>query len=471
MITIKINNIDRTSYIAWQSLRIESILTNQVDTCFFTIENYEGKTYKPSLEDEIEIFQDGTKIFAGNIKRVSEGVRTNKILTYDIECADYTRLMDKKKVAVVYEDKTVNDIIADMRDKYFPDFTISNVNCTITIPYIVFNYEIPSKCLKRLVDLTGYDWYIDYDKDIHFFEIGSNPAPFNLDDENGKYVFNSLDLNKDTSQLRNSVFVRGAEYLGELYTEKIVSTGTPLAYPLAYKYSDLTVKVDGTPYTVGIDYIDEEEDFDCLHNFEEKVIKFKEATKPTDGKLIEISGYPYVPVMVCRRNTDSINTYGEYQHYEYNKEIQDKVSAEKFGDAMLATYKDPVIKGSFQTYETGLRAGQDITIQSTIRGINENVLIDRVRTKMLTPVDLIYEVSFVSTKNSGIIELLASLVLKRERLEYRKDEIVFKTFIFADEEMSLADETPVFKDRETGPWYVAGGVKTPVIRAGFFQAS
>ncbi len=469
MVQIKINGIDRTNYISWQSLTIENILTKQVDTCSFTIENYEGKIYKPQVEDEVQVFKDDTKIFAGNIKRISEKAK-GRILIYQIECADYTRLLDKMKAAVVYENKTVNEIIADLRDRYFTDFTINGIDCEIEIPYIVFNYEIISQCFDRLSELTGYDWYVDYDKDIHFFLKGSNPAPFNLDDENGKYVFNSLNLQRDTSQIRNVVFVRGAEYLGELYTEKIVSTGTPTTYPLAYKYSGLTVKVGGTPYTVGIDYIDKEEDFDCLHNFQEKVIKFKETTKPSDGKVIEISGYPYVPVMVYRKDNDSVNTYGEYQYYQYDREIQDRVSAEKLGDSLLTAYKDPVINGSFQTYETGLRAGQDIIIQSDIRGLNETVLINRVRTKMITPTDLVYNIDFNSAKDSGIIEVLASLVLKRERLEYNKDEIVYKTFSFNDEQMSLADETAVFKNKYVLPFYVKNG-NTPIAIVGFCQCS
>lgn len=476
-ILIEINDIDKTSYVSWNSLSIENILTKQVDTCRFTIENYEGKVYKPSIEDDIKIYCDGTLIFGGNIKRITEKVRTDKILVFDIECADYTRLMDKKRVAIVYSGtpQTVNAIITDLRDKYFPDFTVANVACATTIDYIVFNYEIPSQCFNRLADLTGYDWYVDCNKDIHFFLKGSNPAPFNLDDTGAKYVFNSLNLNKDTSQIRNGIFVRGGEFLGDLYTENLVSSGTPLTYPLAYKYSTLTATISGTPYTVGIDNIDNADDYDCLHNFEEKIIRFKETTKPADKAPMVITGYPYVPVMVYRGDPTSKIAYGEFQHYQYEKGLQDRDSAEKFGDIMLEAYKNPIVKGTFKTYETGtpytIRSGQDITIQSTIRGIDENVLIDRVTAKMITPFDLIYEVSFVSTKNSGIIEILAGLLLKKQTAEFRTDEIVYKSWIFATEAIALVDSIPVFKDKETGPWYVSGGVGTPVMVAGFFQAS
>lgn len=470
-IIVKINDIDRTNYVGWKDLSVESILTRQVDTCSFTIESYIGKVYKPSNEDDVKIYRDGTLIFGGIIKRITETIRTKELLIYKIECTDYTRLMDKKEAAVVYENKTVNYIIADLKNKYFPDFTVVNVNCTIVIPYIVFNYEIISRCFNRLADLTGYDWYIGYDKDVYFFLKGLNAAPFNLDDTGAKYIFNSLDVIRDTSQLRNVIFVRGGEFLGELYTQDLIGTGTPLVYSIAYKYKTLTLKVSGTPYTIGIDNIDDPNDYDCLHNFGEKILRFKDSTKPAKDVPIELKGYPYVPVVVFREDPTSKATYGEFQHYTYDKVIQDKVSAEKFGDAMLVAYKDPIVKGTFQTYETGLKAGQDITIQSTIRGINEIVLIDRIVTKMLTPFDLIYEVSFVSTKDSGIIELLANLVLEKQITEFGVDDVVHKAWAFITETIVLADSAITFKDKETGPWYVSGGVGTPVIVAGFFQAS
>jgi hypothetical protein len=469
-VVIKINDVDKTEFVSWESLKINSILTNQVDSCNFTIQSYEGKSLSPEVEDDVKIYSDDTLIFGGNIKRIVEKIRTDELVLRDVECADYTRQMDKISVAFIYENETVNDIIADLKDKYFPDFTVNNVSCTVEIPYIMFNYENPSKCLGKLADLTGYDWYVDYEKDIHFFRRGSNPAPFNLTDESDNFIFNSLEFIEDSSQLKNAVYIRGAEFVAESYPQSIVSTGTPLVYQLGYKYSNLVVDIAGSPISVGIDNIDEEDDYPCFHNFQEKIIRFKDGTKPAEGELIGINGSPYVPITVFRTDNASIGDYGEFNYYEYNKDLQDKVSAEKFGDAILDTYKDPVKRGKFLTYDDGLKAGQDITIQSTIRGIDESVLIDRVTTRLTTPFNLVYEVSFVSTKEYGIVELLASLFLKRETAEYRTDETVYKVWIFDTEQMTLSDSTPVFKDEETGPWYVKNG-NTPVGICGFCQCS
>jgi len=469
-ITVKINDIDRTSYVVWKSLKIENILSKQVDTCNFTIENYETKIYKPNVEDDVKIYRDSDLIFGGNIKRITEKVRTDKILVYEIECADYTRLMDKKRIAALYTNQTVNYIINDLKNRYFPDFTINNVNCPIQISYISFNYEIPSQCLDRLAELTGYDWYVDYNKDIHFFDRGNNPAPFNLDDNNGKYIFDSLTLNRDTSQLRNSIYIRGGEFLGNLYTENLVGDGTSLTYTLAYKYNSITVKVNGTNYTVGVDNVDDPANFDCLYNFQEKVIKFKDTKKPANGATITVSGYPYVPIVLYLSDATSKNLYGEFQYYEYKSDIQDKDTAKNYAATMLDAYKNPVVKGTFQTYESGLRAGQDITIQSDIRGINETVVIDRVTARMITPFDLVYDVSFTSSKESGIIKVLADLLLKKTEPDNSMNDVIYKELTFTDS-ITLIDSTPNFRDRYTGPWYVSGGSNTPVGYCGFCQAS
>ena len=471
-IVIKINGTDRTNYVNWQSLRIENVLTKQVDTCSFTITNYEGKIYKPTLEDDVQIFADGTKIFGGNVKKITERIVSDKLLVYDIDCVDYTRLMDKEKVAESYSNTSVEDIINDIKNYYFSDFTTNNVSCSTVINSVIFNYEIPSKCLERLAELAGYDWYVDYDKDIHFFQKGNEVAPFSLTDESANYIYNSLVFKRDTSQMKNSVYVRGGEYLGDTYTEYHTGDGTKKVFNLAYKYTNISVTVGGTAQTVGIDNVDSEDDYDCLYNYSEKVIRFKDSNVPSSGTAVNITGNPHVPIIINRKDVDSITTYGEFSSYTYDNRIKTRQEAIDYANALLALYASPQIVGAFQTYETGLRSGQQLTINSTIRGINETVLIDRVSMRMISPSDLIYNVHFVSTKDYGIIDILAGLMINQNKNSLNDIvEFVDREWTIPSETILLADSTPNFRDRETGPWYVGGGSNTPVGYCGFCQAS
>ena len=49
-------------------------------------------------------------------------------------------------------------------------FTTNHVQTgNFLIPSIKFNYQQPSKALQSLANLVGWDWFIDPNKDLHFF--------------------------------------------------------------------------------------------------------------------------------------------------------------------------------------------------------------------------------------------------------------------------------------------------------------
>jgi len=464
------NDVDRTKNIDRNSLRIENILTSEVDNCFLRILYYGSKTFKPTVGDEIKIYDGADKIFAGIVVRITEHLLSAKLIAFDIECSDYTYFADKKLVAKTYSSQTINNIIADIASTYLTDFTTVNVSCDITIDYVAFNYEQPSKCFQRLAELVGYDWYIDYDKDIHFFSKETNLAPFNLTDTNGYYIFKSLKIIRDISQIKNVVYVRGGEYLADWFTENQFGDGAKRDFKTAYKYNSIEVKVGGASKTVGIDYVDDPDDYDCLYNFNEKVVKFKDANKPGDGVAVDISGYPYVPVIVEAKDQDSIDENGEYWFKIIDKSIKTKAGARERGKGELAAYSGRISEGSFITYKKGLRSGQLINIQSTIRDLDENFLINRVSAKMRTEDEMMYNVSLVSTKTMGIIEFLQKLLMADDRkLTINEDEVVDKLWS-GEETFTVQEESYLWNTPVSPPWYVKDG-NTPVGVVGFCQCS
>ena len=178
-IKIKIETVDKSSVIDYKSVQLNRALTNQVDTLTFRINRANSSGYKPALLDDIQVYdEDGsTIIFGGQIIEMQEVV--DGLLEY-VQCSakDYSFDMDKLLVVEVYENMTVNAIIADIKANFLSaSYDITNVNCPITIKYISFNYEYPSKCLQQLAQITDYDWYVDDTKKIYFFLKGSTPSP------------------------------------------------------------------------------------------------------------------------------------------------------------------------------------------------------------------------------------------------------------------------------------------------------
>lgn len=434
---IKINNIDRTADILTDNFDIEQILTKEVDTARLLVK---PNGWKPEVGQEIVIYDDGVKIFAGVILRITEEAIAF-ITQYALECTDYTHLMDGKQITKSYENKTVNEIISDIKTYFLPpEFTINNVNCAKKVNYIAFNYEFLSKCFQQLAELFNYDWYVDYDKDIHFFSKEANVAPFNLEDDTNKYIYNSLEIVRDTSQLRNSIIVRGGEYQGNLYTEKQIADGAQTTFNLAYKYANIGVKVNGVSKTVGADYLSNPEDYDCLYNFEMKVIIFREDNKPLEGQEVEISGNPYARVIVKIKDNISIAKYGEYQFSIYDESINSKEGARDRARAELTAYTEKISEGRFKTYEPGLKVGQKIKVISEKRGIDEEFIINRLQISLLTTSQLEYNVSLITTRTFDAIEMLQKLIEKEKKQIVIKGDEVLETIEDINENCEIQEE-------------------------------
>lgn len=211
-LTITINGIDRTANIDPSTFQKTDALTDEEDRCSFQYE-CSDVAEKPIEGQEIIITEGANKVFAGHIVSAPEVENVPGEFIYQVECGDYQRLLDKHLVVEKYENMFAGDIVKDILTKYTSGFTSVNVKQGEIIKSISFNYKYPGECFKELSELTGYNWYIDYDKDVHFFDQFTNSAPFALDDTESNY--SDLEITADISQLRNRVYFRGGTYLSD----------------------------------------------------------------------------------------------------------------------------------------------------------------------------------------------------------------------------------------------------------------
>jgi hypothetical protein len=452
---VTIGGTDRTRKIEAYSLRIDNILTSKRDVCAFSILNNTGNTYKPNLGQEVICYDGSTKIFAGVLTSIDSSAASFGMIRHRIQCQDYTRLLDQKLVPDTFENKTVDQIIATLKASYFPEhFTTTNVSAPVTIKYVAFNYKTVAKCLEELANLINYDWYIDYDKDLHFFAKESVLSPFNLSDTGGKYRYDTLVIRKDNSQIRNSVIVRGGEYLGSQLTANLQTNGVDFYYPLPYKFADFAAHLTGEILSVGIDGIDAADSYDALYNFQEKILKFKSVDTPSNGKTLKVSGKPYLPVIVKYRSTASIRsmtsaeTSGTYTSdgiYEYlivDKSINSKEGARQRAQAEILAYANTLSEGEFVTETSGLKAGQQITVQSTSRNINEDYIINKVTITQFSASLLLYSVSLITTRTFDLIDVLQRLLLEStKKIEINPNEVT-DTIYELEDTAAFSDTTP-----------------------------
>lgn len=425
-IVINIATVDRTSAIDTTSVQLNRALTSQIDTLSFSITRSDPGDYKPNLLDDIEVLEDGVSIFGGQIVDITSSVDKNPhIEVVQISCKDYSYDMDKKLVVATYSNMSVEDIVADINTNYLTGYNVTNVMAPITIGFITFNYEYPSKCFQQLAQLINYDWYVDPSKNIYFFSKEGLSSPFNLTDTGGKYVNESLKIKNDVKSIRNSIFVRGGEYEGDAITETFVADGNQITFVTAYQYSNTTLTVNGVSKTIGIDFITDPTTVDVLYNYNEKAFKFPIASKPTAGQVVAITGNPKIPVIVKVKDPVSIGIYGEFQFKIVDKSISSKQGARDRAMAEIIAYANSVDDGSFKTIQPGLGVGQKINVQSDIRGINEDFIISKIASTVNTPSSFKHTVTLMTTKTFGMIEFLQSLLLNKDKeIVINKNEVV-----------------------------------------------
>ena len=407
--SITINSVDRTSCILTNTIKITDETNDKPSSmsCSFFDHDNLGDI---ELDQEIIVTKDAVRLFAGSIlstelKRLGAGE-----MIFKIDCVDYTRILDRNLVVEGYEGMTDKEIIEDIVANYCQGsgITTTNVIEGVTINKIIFNYLQPSQCFRKICELTGRSWYLDYNKDIHYFQMETTSAPFDIDSASATY--SEMSLTKDNSDIRNRVYIRGGTYFSDFTTISQVADGEQTVFWLPNKPHEFTMKENTVAQTVGIKNIDDPLDFDYLMNFQEKYVERADGVAPTAGTVMEYT-YKYdIPVLVAVENPDSIEEIGQFEHAIFDNSILNLNDARARAQAELADYADTIVDGTFETLTDGFRAGQFMNINLSDYSVNANYLVQKVVARALGNGSYNYTVYIASTKKLGIITFLIKLL-------------------------------------------------------------
>ena len=464
---IFINGTAYHTQIDWPRFSKTEVLTYQPDSCSFLIRNVAGKTYRPNLNDDVKVYRNGVLIFGGVVISTSETM-DGLVRYFQVQCKDYTEILDGVLVAKAYTSMTAAAIVADLIANFAPaGFTYANTVAPDTISAINFNYVSLSQCLQNLANaLPGYDWYVDYNKDIHFFQPATNSAPFSLGEAGlslDNFIFGSLEFDADQSQIRNTIVVRGGTVIGSTTTNLQTSDGVQVIYYVGYNlasfaayHAPVLTPTVFTALNVGRDGIDNPASFDCLYNPGLGLLRFP--TAYTLGDVVKTTGVPSYPLVSISSDQVSVGLYGTKEYLIQDQNITTKQQALDRATAMLAQYSQPTYSGKFITLKDGLVQGQTIQINLPSRGISGSFKIKQIDTTLRTPsgitADLIYSVQFVSSVDIGIIEILNKLLIQDtanqvpvspneipNRIYGPLETITLVEAFTADKGLDVADET------------------------------
>ncbi len=455
-LVVKINSVAKNT----SALIISDLLTKEANTCSFNFDETYGN--RPSEGQEVEVVKDGTKIFEGRITSIQSDKLSGNDFTFMIECTDWQVDLDDKMAVQTYESKTLYFIVNDLVSRYCTGFTVTNVeNPGATLDRIQFNYQYISECFQQLADQTGYDWYVDYDKDIHFFPIETNDAPSELLD-NGTN-FDQLIITPDNTQIANKIWVRGGDYLSNAYPQDpITAVAGQTEFPIRYFPHEITVEVDSVAKTVGIEFVDDAGGHDFLLNYNEKLLKIDTITM-TGGEIIDIEYKYETPILALVQSTQSqiilIAAHGGgdgvKEKYIKDDKIKTLEQAEEVGQGELLKFAFQLVEGSFTSYNSGWRSGQRLHIDLTDRNIDEYYMIREVTIEAIGGHELIYHVTFATLKQ-GFTWLLIKILDELKKGEIRTDEILYELAVI-DTAVAITSDTPTI-EQYTPPFeYGPGG--------------
>lgn len=231
-LVVTLNSVDVTAYCDLNQPRpeIESALDAELDTLTLTLQ--EADAVAPVEWQEIVVENGSTKIFGGYVIDVTKKKGRNAADNdYELGCSDYAVLLDKVIVKAEYEGKTDQEIIADIFTDaaelagFDGETFVAEIS---TLPKVRFNRKTAREVLDWICEQTGGHWYMDYEKQLHYFKSEEYSAPFGVSESPtaaGCYTVEDPKVSKSGAGVVNLIEVIGGNYLSADRTDVFSAGG------------------------------------------------------------------------------------------------------------------------------------------------------------------------------------------------------------------------------------------------------
>ena len=338
-----------------------------------------------SLNDDVTIYADKdtitptTKIITGIIEDISyRGREMNERI--QLTGRDYGAiLMDIIVNPRVFKNQETSDIVKAIMEQNIVgnEITINNVNVTsTTIDKISFQNISLFDALKQLAEYSGFFFFVDVDKDLHFEEKETTSSGLTFNNTN----ITQAQFRTEDREIFNKVTVYGDRMLTgqeDIFT----STGGSI-YNLPYKPHNLNVFVSGTTNTIQqpggvLSFNDpEHEDVKFLVDFQGQRFIMTSGTSAGDnvfptGSILLAQYEKNTPIIKIRSDNVSQTTYGLKEKIIADTNIKDPDEAVLKATTFLADHKDPKIMGDIDIHGiVNVTPGETCVVNIPFHNIN-----------------------------------------------------------------------------------------------------
>lgn len=431
------------------TLSISGSLGSRTTATFSTVDH-------PPFADVVEIGQvveirDETDalIFAGTIDNVDETVGFGEPVRFKrITCVDFNQIADRHLVAYVYkpdEDNPViyaGDVIRDIVARFFVFGGVSEgIDTTYVedgpeIEKFVFNYVPASQAFDDIADITGYVWFIDFEKNLHFIPKDRNVAPFELHDDSGNW--RNLKISESREMYRNRQFIRAGTARTDVRTESVVAAdATQSLFEFSYPIATASkVTVDSVEKTLGVQGLHEGKDF--YWSYGSPVLSAEVA--PGAGAVIALTYQGLFKILIDERIDSEIlarraleGGTGVYEAIADDPQInvQDVATAKAL--AYLRKYGVIPQVVNFETDVPGLRPAQLLRININAAGLDDNYLIESISIRDIQGTINRYQVTAVSGDAlGGWLDWFTALARQAQKFVLYDEDQVLMLKVVAD---------------------------------------
>jgi hypothetical protein len=213
------------------------------------------------------------------------------------------------------------DIVADLVSTYAPAlYNIAKIGTAdqVEIDYIGFKNESLRSALNKVAERVGRTfgvdavpefWYRKPDETGYGTSYGYKLVDSGFDEEGRLPMTVKPVYDRDATELRNSVRVIGGATLSTVQVETFPGNDVTTVFQVDYTPDVvISVEVGGIAQTVGIMYVDDPADFDCLVEYDRRQFHFD--TAPASGKDLVIQYRYSTRVDVTMTDATSIASVG-----------------------------------------------------------------------------------------------------------------------------------------------------------------
>ena len=461
-------------------LETVSVLSHQIDTLTFDVYNISSivSYFKEWAEVIVTNTGTGVRLFGGflqipSLTADSGGTR----LDGEIQCSDYTCLLDHIKVKELFIGYTDAAMLVALFAKYLPEIsTTTYVQTLKTWPALTLNNITLRQAIDKLAQGAGCDWYIDYNKNLHFFYGTSAMAPFGLSDAPdlvNTFPYTTFVLNLDGTGVINRVTINGGTYLSDPQYHYLQGTGQDTVIylpggPWAAAPGNANLLVwrnDGTAVTPvwtamnvllsGSPVNPNDVVFDTANS-----VLTQLAAWPLLPNAVQIYGCYAIPSLV-RSFTDqaSYAYYGRYFDAVINDTtITDKQSALIAAIGLMSNNSMGGQQVTCTTMQPGLRAGMTTPVTNALYGLSGLTLQVQKATGTIMPGGYCSYDLELGVYHQNLIDMLIALARNSQPIPDWQAEVELADYLQTTETVAPITDSGSAPVATAGPYYWGAAV-------------